>query len=425
MIQDIQNRDIVIVGGGAAGMMAALKAAEAGCFVTILEKNDICGKKILITGKGRCNLTNNKEWSEFSTHIHPVAAFLRPAFYNFDNFRTVEYFNSIGLPTSVEQGGRIFPLSMRAADVPKVMVSRLKELGVEIIFGADVNAVSQVGEMIKCTYCLSPNGLESNSILSKAVIIATGGLSYPSTGSTGMGYELAESFSHTIVNTFPSLTALVPEKYDESLYGIELNNVELNLMIDKDMVQSERGDVSFTAGGIEGSLGYRVSRKAVKALINGQKVALTIDLKPALSLAQLSDRISRDVAALGASKDNLSQSQMKLLLRGLMPAALIAPFMAYNKDLNVDNLPAKLKEWYFVIKSYVGYKRAVVTAGGVAQSEIVAKSMRSKLVPNLYFAGEVIDIDGDTGGYNLQIAFSTGALAGTNAAQQILKLRRV
>ncbi|MDD3202064.1 MAG: aminoacetone oxidase family FAD-binding enzyme, partial [Bacteroidales bacterium] len=273
--------------------------------------------------------------------------------------------------------------------------------------------------------CLSPNGLASNSILSKAVIIATGGLSYPSTGSTGMGYELAESFRHTIVNTFPSLTALVPEKYDESLYGIELNNVELNLMIDKDLVQSERGDVSFTTGGIEGSLGYRVSRKAVKALINGQKVALTIDLKHALSLAQLSDRISRDVAALGASKDNLSQSQMKLLLRGLMPAALIAPFMAYNKDLNVDNLPAKLKEWYFVIKSYVGYKRAVVTAGGVAQSEIVAKSMRSKLVPNLYFAGEVIDIDGDTGGYNLQIAFSTGALAGTNAAQQILKLRRV
>lgn len=418
------TKDILVVGGGAAGMMAALKAAEAGGSVVLLEKNDICGKKILLTGKGRCNLTNTKDWQEFSSHIHPVASFLRPAFYNFDNFKTIEYFNTLGLPTSVEQGGRVFPLSMRAADVPKVLVNRMEALGIEIVYRAEVNSISCCDNIIKCSYSVAGNN-DSCEVTTFAAIIATGGLSYPVTGSTGDGYELAKSFSHSLVNSFPSLTALVPKQYDSSLYGIELRNVGLHLFIDKDLIQSEEGDVSFTTGGIEGSLGYRVSRKAVKALLNGQKVELMLDLKPALSIEQLKNRVARELERQNTSYEKMAPQKMKIFLKGYMPLALIEPFMSANKDLSIDNLPQKLKQWRFQITSYVGYERAVVTAGGVPQNEIIPKSMRSRKCPNLYFAGEIIDIDGDTGGYNLQIAFSTGALAGISAAQQTLKLRSI
>jgi hypothetical protein len=262
-----------------------------------------------------------------------------------------------------------------------------------------------------------------SNIYGKVVIIATGGLSYPITGSTGAGYAFAESFGHKVNTCFPSLTALIPNYYDTKLYGITLNNVGLNLFIDKDLIQMELGEVIFTEKGVEGALVYRVSRKAVKALINGQKVELILDLKPALSLDILNKRVDRELEKLKINREKINIAKWKILLRELLPVALIAPFLSHNKDLTLNNLPAKLKDWRFGIKTYVGYERAVVTAGGVSQDEIIAKSMRSKLVSNLYFAGEVIDLDGDTGGYNLQIAFSTGCLAGLNAAQQILKLK--
>lgn len=422
----VMVRDIVVVGGGPAGMMAAIKGAERGCSVTLLEKNSSCGRKILITGKGRCNLTNTKGWQEFSTHIHPVAAFLKPSFFNLSNLATIEYFNSIGLPTTVEQGERVFPKSMRAADVAEVMVRRMEALGVEIVCNAEVKNVSEVDGAMKCTF-IKPKYARGgefavNTIYSSSVIVATGGLSYPSTGSTGVGYELAKGFNHTVADTFPSLTALTPVNYDPGLHGINLVNVGLNLFIDNDLIQMESGELSFTSNGIEGSLGFRVSRKGVAALINKKKVELVLDLKPALSVETLRNRIARDLEAMGiSSRKNIGARTLKALLKGLMPQQLVSPFLDQCRDLTIDNLPYKLKDWRFKIGSYIGYERAVVTAGGVPQKEIVAKYMRSRLNPNLYFAGEVIDIDGDTGGYNLQIAFSTGALAGESAAQQILK----
>lgn len=416
------NTDIVVIGGGAAGMMAAAKAAAAGCAVTLLEKNAFCGKKINITGKGRCNITNIRPWAEFSRHIHPVAAFLRPAFYSFSNEDTVEFFNSIGVPTAVTQGDRIFPESMKASDVSRALASHVGDMGVNLITGADVLGVIRDGDSMVTSYIQSgaDNGM---SVRSEAVIVATGGLSYPTTGSTGFGYEIARSFGHSIAATFPSLTALMPSHYDRDLTGLNLENVGLLLYIDHDLIQMEQGDLSFTDNGIEGSIGYRVSRKAVHALMNGQKVELSLDLKPALNMAKLEARIDREIAALGTSRQTIGQVKMRSLLRTLMPADLVAPFLFANPDLTASNLAKRLKEWRFKIVSYTGYERAVVTAGGISQKEIIAKSMRSKFEDRLYFAGEVMDIDGDTGGYNLQIAFSTGALAGCSAAQRILNSR--
>jgi hypothetical protein len=421
------ERDIIVIGGGAAGMVAAIKAAEKGCKVTLLEKNDICGKKILITGKGRCNLTNTKPWSDFSTHIHPSSNFLKPAFFNFNNVATIEFFNSIGLPTTVEQGDRVFPFSMRAADVPSVLVSRMRALGVDIRCSSQVLNVSNSDGLFHCVCgksdSLCGERIEVVKYSAPALIIATGGLSYPGTGSTGDGYEFARSLEHTITETFPSLTALMPRMYDTDLVGIELRNVGLSLFIDMDLIKIEDGELAFTPNGIEGALGFRLSRRAVWALMKGQRVELMLDLKPALSLEKLRIRIARDLDRMGASAENVGRNRFRTLLRGLMPAALVSPFQHYHKDLNVSNLPDKLKEWRFEIKTYTGYERAVITAGGIPQKEIIAKTMASKKQPNLYFAGEIIDIDGDTGGYNLQVAFSTGALAGESAAQQILKLK--
>ena len=419
--------DIIVIGGGPAGMMAAIKAAERGTKVTLLEKNNICGKKILITGKGRCNLTNTKSWSEFSTHIHPSANFLKPAFFNFSNAATIDYFNSIGLPTTVEQGERVFPRSMRAADVPAVLVERMEKLGVEIICSSHVLNVSYSDALFHCL-CSRSDSLRGERMdmvkySAPVLIIATGGLSYPGTGSTGDGYEFAKSLDHSVTETFPSLTALMPRKYDTDLVGIELKNVGLSLFIDMDLIKIEDGDLTFTSNGIEGALGFRLSRRAVLALMNGQRVELVLDLKPALSLEKLRARISRDLERMGVTAANVGRNRFRTLLRGLMPVALVDPFQHHHPDLSLSNLPDKLKEWRFEIKSYTGYERAVVTAGGIPQKEIIAKTMASKKQSNLYFAGEILDIDGDTGGYNLQVAFSTGALAGQSAAQQILKLK--
>lgn len=414
--------DIIIIGGGAAGMMAAAKAAENGCSVMLLEKNSFCGKKINITGKGRCNMTNARAWNEFSAHIYPSAALLKNAFYGFSNEAVVAWFNEAGLETTLERGERIFPASMVARDVSRTLAGKIAELGVTVVNDCEVIGISKTGDIFRCA-CTGAGADfgECRSVEAKAVIVATGGLSYPSTGSTGAGYGFAEKFGIEVTPTLPSLTALRPDAYDGRLEEINLDNVGVNLFIDRDLVQMEQGDLNFTSGGIEGPLGFRVSRKAVKALENRQKVMLTIDLKPALSLATLEARIARELDAMKIKGNSVGPIKMRALVRKFMPESLVSPFLDAAKELSPRNLAGRLKEWPFKIVSYVGYERAVVTMGGISQKEIVAKSMESRKVPGLYFAGEVLDIDGDTGGYNLQIAFSTGALAGRSAAQKILK----
>ena len=411
--------DLAIIGGGAAGLMAAAwisekyKDSESRPSVVLFEKMPRCGRKINITGKGRCNLTNTRMWDEFSPHVHPNSQFFKNAFYNFSSHDTMDFFKSIGLELSVERGQRVYPKSMRAMDVTDALVNHIRRCPVvETVTGFEVKEISRDD-----LFCIKS---EQETILSKKVLLTTGGLSYPSTGSSGDGYAFAKALGHSIVHGRPARTALIPSGYREkdgtllpfgkSLQGLQLKNVSLSLEVNSNVVQEEFGDVDFTDGGIEGSLGFRLSRKAVEALDNGQKVALMLDLKPALSEDQITQRIKRE-----ASSGN---NTVKYLLSKLLPRQLVTPFLTMNRQLlSMHNaeaarlLPALLKSLRFEIVSYVGFERCVVTNGGVSLKEVSQKTMESKLAPGLFFAGEVLDLDGDTGGYNLQIAFSTAALA--------------
>lgn len=397
--------DIVIIGGGAAGLMAAAMCVGRGKSVLLLEKNGVCGNKILITGKGRCNITNASPWNDFQHHVHPNKGFFKNSFYHFDNRSVVSFFETkLSLPTVLERGNRVFPLSMRSEDVRNSLVDYIIKGGIKIVYGFKVDSVKKDH---------SGNFIINNSLTARRVIVATGGLSYPATGSTGDGYGFASSFGHRIIDPTPSLTALKPKDYDRRLEGILLKNVRLDLIVNGSVLQSEFGELQFTSGGIEGALGFRVSRKGVKGLKNGQKVELVVDIKPALELSQIEGRVDREIKEHSISlKDKDAVSN---ILRRMLPKELVTPFIESASVKKISDIPNALKGWRFKIDGYVGYERCVITAGGVDLNEVSRKSLESKLVSGLYFAGEVLDLDGDTGGYNLQIAFSTGALAADSA----------
>lgn len=354
-------------------MMAAIAAPGS----LVLEKMPRAARKVMITGKGRCNFTNVKPWQEFSQHIHPKANIVRSAFYALTPEKMIEMLENAGLPCVVERGERAFPESHKAVDVVDTLGRLVKEAGSRICTDCAVTSIEKSSEGFVLG---TSKGIRYSC---NKLIITCGGLSYPTTGSSGDGHRFAAALGHSVTKTYPSLTALVPKGYKDlnapleaglskdgakhihrnlplgatgkQYFGRSMKNVSLDLYIDGQMVQSEFGDIDFTDGGLEGPIGYKVSRRAVKALENGSKVAVQINFK----------------------KD--------------------------EKPLRFD------------IEGYVGYERAVVTAGGVSTDEIIPKSMESRLVGGLYFAGEVLDIDADTGGYNLQLAFCTGYLAGLNA----------
>ena len=418
--------DIIIVGGGAAGLFAALAAARGGASVTILEKMERAGRKVRITGKGRCNITNTKPWQEFSIHIHPNSNFLRHSFYSLSNIDTITLFNEIGLKTVVERGDRVFPESGVASDVVEVLLKELSALRVKIEYRACVKGVvkgavkergvgveeasemERIGEVV--TGVVYEKDGRKCQLDCRVLIIATGGLSYPATGSDGDGYRFASDLGHTVVDCFPSLTALMPVGYTKELEGLNLKNIEIALSIDNDIVQREFGELEFTNNGLEGSVGFKVSRRAVNAIRSGSRCSVYIDLKPAITKEQLILRLERELA----TEKDLSKALYKVL-----PSRLARYFLS-NKDrlgFDIKKVAALLKSWRLDITSFTSYERAVVTAGGVSLDEVVSKSMRSKLYNNLYFAGEVLNLDGDTGGYNLQIAFSTGYMAGQTAAK--------
>ncbi len=393
---------LAIVGGGPAGMMAAIRAAVTlgdGSRVVLFDKNERLGRKIYLTGKGRCNLTNTRPWEEFAPHIHPNQRFLQQAFRAFSNEDVIRFFEELGVPTVTLQGQRVYPASLIAGDVARALEQRVQALDIEVRYTTTVGSLAELDDYA-------------------AVIIATGGKSYPVTGSTGDGYRFAQEAGHTVTAVFPSETALLPRGYDPGLPGLEMKNVGLQLYIDRTLVESEQGDFNFTDDGLESGIAYHLSRRAVWALCNGQKVDIILDLKPALTLEKLEARIARESAS-APRPSRLDPDS----LRSFLPKPLVAPFRRANPDLSLDNLAKRLKSWSFPIVDYKGFERAVVTAGGVSLKEVVPKTMASRLRPGLFFCGEVLDLDGDTGGYNLQIAFSTGSLAGTSAANYLLSLQ--
>lgn len=431
------DSDIIIVGGGAAGMVAAYAAAKSGASVTVLEKMSRPGRKIMISGKGRCNMTNLKDWNEFSEHIHPKAAFLKNAFYNFSSADTLEFFRENGLETVVERGDRVFPASYKASDVVDTLLSAAKKAGASVMTGSEVSGIFRDDGIFTLDL------VSGKRMTAAKIIIATGGLSYPATGSTGDGYRWAAGFGHKIRHCFPSLTALVPADYKVSggvpqgkghisrdltpselgkaLMGNQLKNISLTVNIDGHTVMEEFGDADFTDGGLEGPAGFRISRKCVNALENGSKVTVFLDLKPAVKQESLDRRIENlweEISVDSRSRRKSQDERFRILLGKLMPSGLVNAFLKYHPGTDVRRLGKRIKNWEFRIAGYVGYERCVVTAGGISTDGISQKTMESKLVPGLYFAGEVLDLDGDTGGYNLQTAFSTGFLAGRSAAHK-------
>ena len=429
------SADIIIIGAGAAGLMAAYGAAsnikDSGK-VVVLEKMQRPGRKIMLTGKGRCNITNMKEWNEFSGHIHPKPNFLKASFYNLTSEKMKDFLEANGLETVTERGDRLFPASHLASEVVDTLVNAVSHAGAEIHCNREVGKITrnEDGFSVSCT-----DGIIYSC---RKLIICTGGLSYPKTGSTGDGYRWAEGIGHKIRPLFPSLTAIVPKGYKDqagkghidrstplsetgaSLCGNQLKNVTLTVFSDGNEIQSEFGDLDFTDGGMEGPLGFKVSRKCVNSIINGSKVTAVLDLKPAVDADTLTTRINALWNEIAKDKRNAQKQykdRFRILLAKVLPMSLIPGFMKLNANMDHKSLAKALKNWKFEIAGYVGYERCVITAGGVCLDEITSKTLESKLVPGLYFAGEVLDLDADTGGYNLQTAFSTGYLAGISAAR--------
>lgn len=399
----MNSANIVIIGGGAAGLMAAAQLGGTNARIVVMEKRERFGRKLLITGKGRCNITNMRPWNEFQQHIHPDANFLKNAFYAFSNERLVEFFQQAGLATKVERGERLFPESDRSLDVLDALLDVIEQGGVELLPEHVVQTLVRREADGKFELCVeTPQG----EVFWEAdqVVVATGGLSYPMTGSTGDGHRWAESMKHPMVPCFPAITALKPHAYDENLQGILLTNVRMDLWVGGNLVQQGEGEFSFTELGMEGGIAFRSSRRAVRALLNHEKVQVVVDLKPNLTEDQLFARIRREKVA-------QPKIQVRELLRKMMPKQLVYPFWTAHPGLKEEQIPRALKNWKFVIAEYGSYARAVVTAGGVSLKAVSRKTMESKQVPGLYFVGEVLDLDGDTGGYNLQIAFSTAAAA--------------
>ena len=404
--------NVIVIGAGPAGMMAAIKAAENGASVLVLEKMKQPGKKMLITGKGRCNITNTAEIPELIKNIPGNGKFLNSCIRAFDNEDVQYFFNGLEVPTKVERGGRVFPVSDRAADVVQAMVLRLYELGVKVRTGERVAEI-----LVEDSKAIGVKTEAGEVYSGQAVILATGGASYPGTGSTGDGFAMARQIGHEIKLPLPSLVPLeVEEEWVPELQGLSLRNVRVYLMAEENKVADMFGEMLFTHFGVSGPVILSLSRQAAQLLAAGNFVELLIDLKPALSFEQLDARIVRDF-------EKYQRKEMKNALKDLLPGRLLAPVLdgAYiEPDRMVNSITKEerhrlantLKGLIVTVTRTRPIAEAIVTAGGISVKEINPKTMESKIVKNLYLAGEVVDVDGFTGGYNLQAAFSMGAAAG-------------
>jgi len=405
---------VVVTGGGAAGMMAAIAAAENGHSVRIYEKNEKLGKKIYITGKGRCNLTNACDTEEFFSHVVSNAKFLYSSIYSYTNSDMMEFMEKNGCPVKTERGQRVFPVSDKASDVIRALERRLKALGVKIYLNEEVASIRTEGGAV-CGVTLKKG---SKNVAADAVIVATGGLSYPTTGSTGDGYRFARELGHTVTETCPALVPFeVGEPEVKELQGLALKNVSVRILDGSRVLYEEFGEMLFTHFGVSGPVLLSASSYVGKRL-KKKPLDLVIDLKPALTKEQLDARLLRDF-------EEVKNRRFKNALDRLLPARLIPPVIRHSgvpaeKQVNEitreerGRIIAVLKGFPLTLVGVRGYKEAVVTQGGISVKEVNPSTMESKLVPGLYFAGEALDLDAVTGGYNLQIAWSTGHLAGSS-----------
>jgi len=401
----------IVIGGGAAGMMAAYSAAKHGHQVTLLEKNEKLGKKVFITGKGRCNVTNACDIEVLFQNVITNPKFLYASFYTFDNQAIVDLLQEYGCPTKVERGDRVFPVSDHSSDVIAALTRALKDVGVKICLH------TKVKELIVEENTAKGVRLATDEILkADAVIVCTGGLSYQTTGSTGDGYRFAKDAGIEVVEAKPALVPLeCKEEWCEDLMGLSLRNVEVTIMDGKKKVFQEFGEMLFTHFGMTGPLILSASSHYVKKYY-GKEMPITIDLKPALSIEQLDKRVLRDFEA------NINR-QFKNALGELFPTKLIPVMIALSgihPDKKVNEISREerlafvhlIKNLPLTITGTRSFTEAIITQGGVKVSEINPSTMESKKISGLYFAGEVLDLDAVTGGFNLQIAWSTGYLAG-------------
>ena len=414
---------IIVIGGGPAGMFAAIAAAEAGSQVTLLEKNEKLGKKLYITGKGRCNITNAGDMDNLFANIMTNAKFLYSAFYSYDNQRVIDFFERNGLRTKIERGNRVFPVSDHSSDVIATLQKVLKEKKVKIMLHTQVQrlleepSVDDMSQNVVTGVKLE----DGTTMQADAVIVATGGFSYQTTGSTGDGYRFAKEMGHTVTDIHPSLVPfLAKEGYVQQMQGLALKNVEVRILNGKKLLYQEFGEMLFTHFGVSGPLLLSASA-AIKPSLTAGELSMFIDLKPALSEEQLDHRLLREF-------DEAKNKQFKNSIGGLFPAKMI-PVMLELSGIDPEkkvNEITKEERRYFIglIKAFPvtlcglrDFNEAIITKGGVKVKEVNPSTMESKLVPHLYFCGEVLDLDAMTGGFNLQIAWATGSLAGVSAAQ--------
>lgn len=414
-------KHIVVIGGGAAGMMAAVAAARQGAQVTLLEKNEKTGKKIYITGKGRCNLTNACESEKFFDHIISNGKFMYSAFYQMDNQAVIRFFEAAGCKCKEERGERIFPVTDHSSDVIAALNREMSKTNVKVMLRTCVKSLilEEAAEMgQKVTGIVLDDG---RKIKADAVIVATGGKSYEATGSTGDGYRLAEEAGHTVKEVKPALVPLtVQESWCMEMQGLSLKNVSISLTSDKKKIYEGFGEMLFTHFGVSGPLILSASSFYVKRYL-GMPVTLSIDLKPALSKEQLDKRLLKDF-------EEYKNKQFKNSLDGLLPSKMIPVIIklsGISSEKKVNEITKEersrlielLKNLTMTVDGVRGFREAIITQGGVHVKEVNPSTVGSKLVKGLYFAGEVLDLDAVTGGFNLQIAWSTGYLAGTSAAE--------
>ena len=401
------KKRVIVIGGGAAGMMAAGTATKQGHSVALIEQNKLLGKKLMITGKGRCNITNAAESVEdLLKNVITNSRFLYSAFYSFDNFQTIDFFESAGVQTKVERGNRVFPDSDKSIDVVNALRNFLIENNVEIINDTVLNIETQ-NDAISGVMCKKRGFLHADS-----VILATGGVSYPATGSTGDGFKWAENLGHTITPLTPSLVPVtIAEEWISSVQGLSLKNVAITVKNNK-TIYTDFGEMMFAHFGLTGPIILSASAH----MKNAENVKIFLDLKPALSEKQLDERLLRDFSE-NMNKDFIN-SLNKLLPKALIPA--LVELSGIDPHQKVNSISSKsrkefvslLKNIEFNVTGFAPIEQAIITSGGISVKEINPSTMESKKIPGLFFAGEIIDVDALTGGFNLQIAFSTGYLAG-------------